>query len=371
MKVKSIFLIFSLYLLSCEKKELYVPFDIPDGFKVSKGIYFNKVELKWDTSQNINTYEVYRALSLNEKYSLIGKTNKSSFIDSTISTSIFNYFYKIRVYNSDHEYSNYTSIDSGYISQKYELISNWGDFNMPYSIDFDSKNNIFVSDPQVGKVKKFDMNGNFISDFINIPGTIIRGIKLLKNNNIIIAESNLGKIAFYDQDGVLILDKNIGNTTMLREIATDDSSNIYIVDMENKQIIKLDSLGNYKTSWKTKYSSYDMDSYPEGLEVCDSTIAVSSSDLGGHIEFFSKNGKFLYEMDLYGALMYIAKDIESNLYLASFDRVIKVDTCGKVLATIGLGFLEAAKSVNVNSSGDVFVTDEKKPNTISVFRIIK
>jgi len=69
--------------------------------------------------------------------------------------------------------------------------------------------------------------------------------------------------------------------------------------------------------------------------------------------------------------MYIAKDIESNLYLASFDRVIKVDTCGKVLATIGLGFLEAAKSVNVNSSGDVFVTDEKKPNTISVFRIIK
>ncbi|HEY3370586.1 MAG TPA: hypothetical protein VGK10_07045 [Prolixibacteraceae bacterium] len=345
----------------------------PLRFGISKGVYDNKIELRWETSESPMSIEIYRAKTKSGEFELLGTTDNNFYEDSTEIVAQRTYYYKIRVYNSKDELSYFCKVDSGYVSEKYQLVKTFGDLNSPYSIDFDSKNNIYVSDAEVGTVKKFDQAGNFIVDLIHLPGTIIRGIKVLDTDEIVVAESNKGMVALFNQKGVLLSERTVAQTTMLREIAVDDKSAIYVVDMENKYIVKLDSIkypvkrDTITTKWQPTHLLGSFN-HPNGLAYCDTSMVVGGSDGDGFVEFFSRKGKFIRGFELNDPIMYIAKDKDSNLYFASFDRVIKTDLRGKVLATIGLGYFVSAMTVNVNSAGDVFIVDEKKSKIVSVFR---
>jgi uncharacterized protein YjiK len=64
----------------------------------------------------------------------------------------------------------------------------------------------------------------------------------------------------------------------------------------------------------------------------------------------------------------IAMDSGSNFYFACYDRIIKTDKSGRILAIIGSDFLNQAQTVNVCENGDVLITDESIPYQVFVYR---
>lgn len=70
----------------------------------------------------------------------------------------------------------------------------------PASIWFDSNGDFFVQDYSLGKVMRYDSNGDYIDDFI-IDVTNPEGHAFLPNGNILICERGANKVSEFDADG--------------------------------------------------------------------------------------------------------------------------------------------------------------------------
>lgn len=65
--------------------------------KVSSATY-SSLKIKWDAAKYAKGYQIYRATSKNGKYSKIGTTTKTTYIDKRLTTKK-TYYYKVRAYN--------------------------------------------------------------------------------------------------------------------------------------------------------------------------------------------------------------------------------------------------------------------------------
>ena len=466
MKIKLIlsFALLLTFFLSCKEKEeevvvVYTPtIDSPIELSVSKGDYVDKIKIQWNAPLKSKLFEVYRADSIMNDYSLIGETSYPYFIDSTNHEAYIKYYYKVRVYNSKSEFSEYTpydygfvsaigapildsntsygtnadhlslkwsaingsdkyfiyrstdkssynlidsttaliyddssdlkwgdtyyykvkaynnsvgfsgfsNVDSAYIFEKYQYETNFGNFTLASYIDFDSNGNIYVVDATAGKVKKFDKDYNFINDFISIPGTIFRGIKILQNDEFIIAESNKGKIGFFDSNGTLVKEKTVSNSTILRQITVDDSKNIYVADLINKNIVKLNAEGDFLSQWSTNYIEDTFGAY--SIFYYNNSLMASSVN-GSFVGFCNLEGQYFKTWDGIDAAC-IAMDKDNNFYFACYNKVIKTNYLGKTLSIIGLGTLKESQTVNVCPNGDLLITDEINPSKVLVYKQI-
>lgn len=81
-----------------------------------------------------------------------------------------------------------------------------GEFNTPYGLALDVKNNIYVCDYFNSRVQKFDSSGNFLSK-INVTSGYPQSIACDTNNNLYIADAfGSGKIRVFNSSGENISD---------------------------------------------------------------------------------------------------------------------------------------------------------------------
>lgn len=447
-----------ILLNSCTKEKSFSPsIDFPAEMTVSKGSYVDRINITWDAPPKSKFFEVYRADSITNEYQLIAKTEASSYADTSNHIADKKYYYKVRVYNSEEEFSDFTHYDygyvskflapkidhsplfgtennyislkwdsvkgssmyyilrssnnidfnlldsthlftytdnrnliagktfyykikafnklvgfselskpdSGYIYQDYSLKRSFGNFTLASYIDFDSKSNIYIVDATAGKVKMYDKDYNFIKDFISVPGTTFRGIKFIQDDNVILAESNKGMIGFFDSNGNLLKEKTVANTVVLRQVTTDHLNNIYLTDLGNVEVVKLNSNGDFISKWKSSYIEETFGAY--SIFFYNNSLMLSSVN-GNIVGFSDLNGQFLRSWNGIGAAC-ISMDKESNFYFACFSRIIKTDSKGKILSILGKGDLKQAQTVSVNANGDVLVTDENNPSKVFIYQL--
>ncbi|MFY3739840.1 MAG: sugar lactone lactonase YvrE [Candidatus Nitrosomirales archaeon] len=108
--------------------------------------------------------------------------------------------------------------------------SQFGDTN-DLGVAVDSRDKVYVSDPQNNRIEKFDKNGNFIT----------------KWGSYCFIESNYDGCV--DPDGSGSLAVGDGQFLDPTGIAFDISGNVYVADADNHRIEKFDKNGNFITKW--------------------------------------------------------------------------------------------------------------------------
>ena len=137
--------------------------------------------------------------------------------------------------------------------------SNSSQIFQPEGIIVDSNDNLYVNDIQSNEIKKYDINGNFISKWEN---RVVNGIPL--------------------------------NHPHSSEI--DKGGNVYITDQNNKRVVKFSNNGTFITSWGEDEDKGVHFLHPHGIAV-DSldNVFVSDRDLD-IIQKFSNNWYIHYVM---------------------------------------------------------------------------
>ncbi|MFC1478942.1 kelch repeat-containing protein, partial [Candidatus Margulisiibacteriota bacterium] len=85
----------------------------PDNVSATDGTYSDKVTITWSTVGDAERYYVYRATTSGGTYSSLGFTTSTSYDDTTAEPGT-TYYYKVKAWNSDSEYSEFSDSDSGY-----------------------------------------------------------------------------------------------------------------------------------------------------------------------------------------------------------------------------------------------------------------
>jgi tripartite motif-containing protein 71 len=126
-----------------------------------------------------------------------------------------------------------------------------GQFQEASDIAIDRQDNIYVGDYQSSNVQKFDTNGNFLLRWKS-PGNIY-SVAIDPDGNILVADE-AGRLRKFDGSGILVSEikpKPVDNIPVeLWNIAIDHQGNIYIADYSGFRIVKLDSRGEFLTTWR-------------------------------------------------------------------------------------------------------------------------
>ncbi|MCP4599807.1 MAG: peptidoglycan DD-metalloendopeptidase family protein [Proteobacteria bacterium] len=86
---------------------------VPTDVQASDGAYTDRIRVTFSPVSGAERYTIYRARSLNSKYSTLGHITSTTYDDMGLGTGK-TYFYKVRAWNSS-GYSGYSSTDSGHV----------------------------------------------------------------------------------------------------------------------------------------------------------------------------------------------------------------------------------------------------------------
>lgn len=204
-----------------------------------------------------------------------------------------------------------------------------GEMNKPMFIAKDSSGNLYVTDENNKRVKKYNSDFQFIGDIIegikqpqgiavdfegniyvsghhsllkynstenkiwemegfNQPG----GIKIGQDGNLYIADRNNNRIAIYSKDGNFIGEiKGYFNKPM--DLGFDNQGNIYVADSENDRVVIFDKNYNYITSFGKFGIGAGYFNKPEGIDA-KSLIYVTDRN-NDCVKIFDKYGFQLCE----------------------------------------------------------------------------
>ena len=277
---------------------LYMPFTgipIPAGLTLSYDTLMQVVTLTWnqvDTSL-VKGYNVYRKHSDSDFVKINpAPTPDTVYLDSTAIEGQ-SYDYKIRAVDKNDEEGKFSKavhvnvvsafalIDSFsivpemvpgalaigndsiiYLLDIFELlvkvfstqgviINEFGQgmFILPNDISLDSKGNVYVADPKMGKIVKFSKNGDLLTEFpLNTPSLV----SIDKDDNIYAVYSHDGTtdnmLAKFDTSWNRI-DSIVFNNSQIGYLLVAPSGNIFIGDKEDSTIEEYDSDFSLINSW--------------------------------------------------------------------------------------------------------------------------
>lgn len=227
-----------------------------------------------------------------------------------------------------------------------------GQFRVPYSVDVDSKGDVWVADRNNNRVQKFDKDGNFLFKF--------------------------GSFGSKE-----------GQFDWPRQVAVDkDVKFLYVVDSNNNRIQKFDTNGNFIKSWGSLGTGNGQFSLPISV-IIDSKGDIIVNDRGtSRIQKFDPDGNFLLAFGSNGTgdgqfseAEHMATDKFDNIYVndaqagdtaSNQPRVQKFDSNGKFITKWGSNGTENGEFMDpehlaVDSEGNVYVSDRGN-NNIQVFK---
>ena len=226
-----------------------------------------------------------------------------------------------------------------FTSQWGSCCSGDGNFFVPYGIDIDSSDNLYVVDQNIKRFQKFTSSGTFLSKF---------GTSGTANNQ------------FSNPTG----------------IAIDSAGNIYVADTGNHRVQKFDSSNNYLMTIGTTGITSNADgqfSGPNRIAI-DSADNVYVSDAGNYrVQKFNSAGTFLLKFGSVGSgdgqfsgMRDIAIDSLDNIYVAEGSRIQKFNSAGTFLLKYGSygsgnGQFQLMWGIGIDANNNVYTTDRNNP----------
>jgi hypothetical protein len=348
----------------------------PIGLTATKGEFGAKIVLEWNPSPNTTSYEIYKLDNLTGKYSQIGTSIDKAYEDVNIEKTLTQYFYKVRAFNSETVFSDYSEVDFGYTSGKpYDLVRSFGQegtavdqFGFVALISIDNNDLLYLNDGTQNNIKIYSLEGSFqglLKSNVDSQAPLFIGSKVVtsQGESLVIEESGQPSI-------------NIATgLNIVGQMAHDNDGNIYLAVNHNSiegynhhRIYKYDLSGAYITNWGSKGTGDGQLNEPWGVSISADNVIVTCQ-INRNAQFFNKAGQYLKSIDFtaFANITYGNFVRDNYLYVAAGSSILKTDLDGKVIEKIGEGILTNATSVVVANNGDIIVT-EPYSRKIRVFR---
>ena len=351
-------------------------FEAPLALSASKGEFGNKIVVTWDSVNNAVNYQVFKQVDNSNEYQMIGTTSESNFEDTEVQESLTTYNYKVKVYNSELEFGEFSAPDYGYTNgDEYDIVVSFGSegtgntqflFNEHLSVD--ASDNIYVTDTNGYKIELFNSSGVFIERFLTINSP--RGIAFLNDNKVVVSKSSQNLISILDENKNIVNEwgsqgSSNGQFFYFRQIASDSDNNIYVVDHNNHRVQKFDVEGNFLTKWGQNGTNEGEFNHPWGIAVTEDSVFVSHENV---VQTFDLNGNFIAKK--------VFNDIQTiydlafkneKLYMACGNVILKSDLDFEIIQRIKQDEFILATGVAVNSEENIIISDTYQ-RTISILQ---
>jgi DNA-binding beta-propeller fold protein YncE len=192
--------------------------------------------------------------------------------------------------------------------------------------------NIYVADGGNARIQKFDSDGNFLATWGGRgsgEGQFTRPADLTVDQQgsvyVVDDRSQPPRIQKFDTDGNYLATLAEGLLGDPGLIAADEAGNIYVTDVANGTILKLDSDGNLLATFGGNGTADGQLSGPLGIDL-DNEGNIYVVDSGnGRIQKFDSEGNFLFKWGRFRDPYGIKLDSEGNIYLSDYvnDRIQK------------------------------------------------
>lgn len=193
----------------------------------------------------------------------------------------------------------------------------------PYGVAL-ANGKIYVCDAGAGKVKVFDLDKKFVSNLGDMaPGKLVKpmNIAIADDGTKYVADVAQGKIFVYDASNSFVRAISDGTTIKPTDLVLSKGK-LYITDMTSGQVIAFDPKSG-KELFRASNSGFDDSALIRGTNVtADQAGNIYVSDtLGGKINVFTENGKFVRTLGALGDSLGqfarakgVALDRENRLY---------------------------------------------------------
>jgi len=290
---------------------------------------------------------------------------------------------------SDSHMDQKTSPSYIFVKQWGSMGSEDGQFDNPYYVIIDKSDNIYVSG-DIGRIQKFDSEGNFILKWGSIgnnDGQFIdaRGITTDIKGYIYLIDSYNYRIQKFDSEGNFIFKwgskgSGEGQLNIPTYIAADPEGYIHVIDSHStysdympvrltSRIEKFDSNGNFISQWESGVAGTSISINPMGYmfyATCGfwgQSIAIDAynslkGEYPGDVKWWLR-GKEAGFKDI----LRLAADTEGNLFALDISGcVYKIDSTGKIITKWGSsgsgdGEFKSPQAIAVDSKGCVYVMD--------------
>ncbi len=258
--------------------------------------------------------------------------------------------------------NRYVTDDENHRVQKFDannnFVTSWGLFNVadpgfqvPWYIDTDSANNVYVNDVN-GRIRKFDSNGNFIYT-ITISGSAvyrIGGLTVGADDTFYVVNTTAMTIQHYDSVGNYLGEWGTSGTAdnQLNQpcyIDIDSDNNLYVLDATLNRVQKFTSDGTFIKTWGTGGSGDGQFNSPIALTAASVGMVYVMDTSNYRVQAFDTEGNFVSKWGSYGT--------GPNEFIESYG--ITADTAGSVY-TVDYEQYRVQKFSYVNDSGQVTTT---------------
>jgi DNA-binding beta-propeller fold protein YncE len=237
------------------------------------------------------------------------------------------------------DYSDYVYVTDPGSNRVYKfsplgaLVTWWGDdvqFDQVMGIAVDAEGNVYVSDVDGDRVKKFTSEGEYLDEwYVDRP----IGLAIDSQGYIYVVDHLYHRILKFDSEGNLILEwgeegnVDLGDFYLPQGIAIDANDIVYVTDTGNDRVQKFDSVGTPLGEWGGSGSTDGLFESPNGIAIDASGIVYVVDENTSRIQGFDENGAFLGKWGGPGSgtgqFMYpdgIAIDSNGRIYVGDSDN---------------------------------------------------
>lgn len=200
----------------------------------------------------------------------------------------------------------------------------------PVGVMLDTAGNLYVTDSQLAKVFKFKQDGAYVGE-LDGKGKLRRpaGIALTSKGDKIVADIQANKVFLFDKDDVFKGELPGADFpavfNMPTYVAVDNADTIYVTDSMNFTIRVFDSQGKYVSSLGQIGDSPGSFARPKGVAVDSDRNLYVLDAIFGNFQIFDSKGQLLLYVGQEGQLP-SEMMLPSGIYIDKNDRIYIADT---------------------------------------------